>query len=448
MKKQIKKQDNLKLKREWKTLKKSIVNTSLLILLVIFYISYSVFMFYKTIDQYNIRLKETGDEVAKNINAQMNLAVLYIEGMADGFSNYEDIHCEEAIETMVRISKGNTFKRMWLTKIDGSAISSELKDSDASGRGYLQRAINGESGISEVQISRVNNERNVVVFSPTYYNDEVTGMVIGIFKLDDLLDVINVQCFDGRGYCKIYDSNGDVIVSSDDITMETELQNKYGYSSPIGILDWNVYVSFPEEVIDGEIKNNIIITIFMCVVCVIVLGYIVISVLWERNKLLAERARTDSLTALMNRGAIEEIVNSKLEKGGEFERVFVVFDIDKFKSVNDTIGHVSGDVLLKEVADLMRKHFTGVDCLSRLGGDEFAIFINNISDKEKLLSKIDIFKHQVSEISVENKKNSTVSIGVTFTRSKDENFDSLYKKADTAMYESKSKGGNMVTVNE
>lgn len=165
---------------EKQNFKRSVINASLLILLVIFYVCYSVFMFYKTNEQYDIRLKETGDEVAKNINSQMNLAVMYVEGLAEGFSNYEDIHCDEAVETLIRVSEKSHFKRMWLTKIDGRAISSELKDSDATGRGYLKRALNGESGISEVQHSRVNNEKNVVIFAPTYYNGEVTGMVIGI----------------------------------------------------------------------------------------------------------------------------------------------------------------------------------------------------------------------------------------------------------------------------
>ncbi len=431
---------------EKQNFKRSVINASLLILLVIFYVCYSVFMFYKTNEQYDIRLKETGDEVAKNINSQMNLAVMYVEGLAEGFSNYEDIHCDEAVETLIRVSEKSHFKRMWLTKIDGRAISSELKDSDATGRGYLKRALNGESGISEVQHSRVNNEKNVVIFAPTYYNGEVTGMVIGIFRLDNLLDVIDVQCFGGNGYCKIYDTKGDVLVSSDELTMETELQNKYGYSSPIGILDWNVYVSFPEEVIDGDIRNNIIITVVMCVICVLVLGTIVISAFWERNKILAERAKMDSLTSLMNRGAIEDIVDMKLDKNGASEKAFVVFDIDKFKSVNDSIGHVSGDALLKEVAGLMRNYFIDVDCLSRLGGDEFAIFINEVKDKKRLLRDIEKFRRMVSEVRIDSKRCSTISIGIVFTQDKEDSFDSLYKKADQAMYESKRQGGNKVTI--
>ncbi len=444
----MKKRGGAEPKMEKQSLKRSVINASLLILLVIFYVCYSVFMFYKTDEQYNIRLKETGDEVAKNINSQMNLAVMFIEGLAEGFSNYEDIHCEEAIDTMIRVSETSHFKRMWLTKIDGQAISSELKESDASGRGYLKRAQNGESGISEVQYSRVNNEKNVVIFSPTYYNGEVTGMVIGIFKLENLLDVIDVQCFGGNGYCNIYDGNGEVLVSSDKKPLKSELLNKYGYTSPIGVLDWNVYVSFPEELISGEIKTNIIITIVMCILCVIVLGMIVINIFWERNKLLEERARMDSLTYLMNRGCIEQIVDMKLDKNSTSEKAFVVFDIDKFKSVNDTIGHVSGDVLLKEVADLMRNYFTEVDCLSRLGGDEFAIFINEVTDKKKLLRDIENFRSMVSEVRVDSKRCSTISIGIVFTQSKEDSFDSLYKKADKAMYESKRQGGNKVTIYE
>lgn len=427
---------------------RNVVNLVFVVFLVIISIGYTFFMFYRTNSQYDIRLQETGDELAGNIQDQMLSSVEYVQGVAECFSNYEDIHCDEAVETLIRVSSKSRFTRMWLTKTDGKAISSELKESDAAGRNYLERAKNGESGISQVQFSRVNGEKNVVVFAPTWYKGKVTGMVIGILRLDNLFNIIDAECFNGEGRCIIYTDAGDVIVRSDREDQEESsfIQSKYGYSAEIGIMDWNVFVSFPESLIAGEIKDNIIITVVMCIIWAAAPGIILINIFRTRNMEFRRKAQQDSLTLLMNRGTIEKIVETQLQKEKCAQSVFVIFDVDKFKLVNDSVGHGLGDILLKGIAKLMEECFGESDCLGRLGGDEFAVFISEVSDRESLLKRMELFKQKVSEIPIKDMKNSTVSMGIAFSAAGEDNFDSLYQKADRAMYESKSQGGNRITV--
>lgn len=429
---------------------KNIVNSVLVLALICSCFCYTSVMFRKANQQYEIRLQETGDELAKNVRNKINMEVEYLEGIAECMSNYEDIHCKEAVDTLVRVSEKSHFTRMWLTKADGAAISSELKTSDATGRKYLERAKNGESGISEVQNSRVNGERNVVLFAPTYYDGEVSGMVIGILRLDSLFEAIEVECFGGQGYCNIYTDAGDVLSSTDADYNFKDTDSKYGYSCDMNIQDWNIFVSLPDYVINGEIRFNIFITVMMCVICVLVFGVIIVNAFRERNRMLLEKASRDLLTALLNRGTIEDTVEEYVNSKRECDGAFMIFDVDKFKGINDTMGHDLGDYLLKQVAVQMRKVFGDADCLGRMGGDEFAILIKEVRDKDAMLQKVDTFRRNVELIPLKRDRKSTVSIGVTFIKSSREggSFDNIYKMADQAMYKSKSYGGNVITVYE
>lgn len=441
----MKKKKDTSRKKEKQKFVRNLINLLFIAFFILSSIGYTIFMFHRIDSQYDIRLQETGNNLAKNVHEQIRLAVNYVEGMAECFSNYEDIHCEEALDTLTRVDKKNYFTRMWLTKMNGQAVSSEGKTSDATGRTYLGRAKNGESGISEVQYSRVNGEKNVVVFAPTYHEGKATGMVIGILRLNNLFDIINVESFNGEGRCIIYTDSGDIIAQSGNWDNTSARKLKYGYSAKTGIMDWNVFVTFPDSVIAGEIKANMIITVVMCLIWAAVLGVIIFNTLHARGLELKKKAQQDSLTELMNRGAIEAEVEAELSREKSQESAFIIFDVDKFKLVNDTVGHILGDNLLREIARLMEQDFGAFDCLGRLGGDEFGVFIREVKDKEELYKRLGIFQHKVKEIPIGDKK-STVSIGVAFTCGGEDSFDSLYQKADRAMYESKSKGGDRVTV--
>jgi polar amino acid transport system substrate-binding protein len=122
----------------------------------------------------------------------------------------------------------------------------------------------------------------------------------------------------------------------------------------------------------------------------------------------------------------------------------IYLDLDNFKNVNDTLGHAFGDLLLKNVAELLKKHVNKGDIVSRLSGDEFAIIIPKLHSLEKvntLVAKIkDEFQNPFllsnSEVYI------TVSMGIVVYPTDGEDMLTLLKKADTAMYCAKEKGKN------
>ncbi len=168
----------------------------------------------------------------------------------------------------------------------------------------------------------------------------------------------------------------------------------------------------------------------------------------ESNRRLYDIAKIDFLTNLLNRGELEsEMANSlyRCQLSGNSVSIMML-DIDNFKSINDTLGHGTGDEVLKSVADLIKQNIRATDRAGRWGGDEFIIVFNNCNVDvaanvaERIRSKI---MGLTSQFKV---KNVTVSIGIT-AAAKDDTILSLFQRVDAAMYKSKNQGGkNCVTV--
>jgi diguanylate cyclase (GGDEF)-like protein/PAS domain S-box-containing protein len=168
-----------------------------------------------------------------------------------------------------------------------------------------------------------------------------------------------------------------------------------------------------------------------------------------RIKELEQLALIDTLTQLPNRIHIQTILHSHFN---EMKRVGISFgllfvDIDHFKKFNDTYGHDLGDKVLKTVANTLQAARRPYDLIGRWGGEEFVGIVRSV-DKRRLSVIADRQRHLISGSSISYKNNLlnvTASIGATIVRSEDTE-DSLVKRADQLMYQSKNNGRNQVTL--
>ncbi|MCU7829965.1 MAG: EAL domain-containing protein [Candidatus Thiodiazotropha sp. (ex Myrtea sp. 'scaly one' KF741663)] len=167
---------------------------------------------------------------------------------------------------------------------------------------------------------------------------------------------------------------------------------------------------------------------------------------------LHRQAKHDSLTDLMNRSAFESHLENALEsaRSRDHEHILCFMDLDQFKVVNDTCGHVAGDELLRQLAVVMRKHFRGSDVLARIGGDEFsAILIDCPMDRA--IERIDSLRGEVQEHIFNWENHSfriTLSIGVVPIDQYSESTARLMSTADAACYTAKDSGRNCINVYE
>ena len=171
-----------------------------------------------------------------------------------------------------------------------------------------------------------------------------------------------------------------------------------------------------------------------------------ISQLKESEKILYEKATVDSLTQLYNREKFKDLFDYMIKKSYREETsvVLAILDIDFFKRVNDTFGHLVGDSVLKEIAQILRTTLRETDLIARWGGEEFivAISVRKREEAALVLQKlIDI----VAAHKFETVGEVTCSCGYTFYNENEDN-DTLFQRADEALYQAKINGRNRLEV--
>lgn len=157
-------------------------------------------------------------------------------------------------------------------------------------------------------------------------------------------------------------------------------------------------------------------------------------------------ANNDALTKLSNRRSFMDMANREFDNARRYNKPLSVlmFDIDKFKLVNDTYGHHAGDVVLQHVADLGIKQLRNTDIIGRLGGEEFAVMTTE-TDVEGAVQVAEKIRKAYEATSVEADGHMirfTVSIGVATLSTEDRSFETMLKRADDFLYEAKNTGRN------
>lgn len=152
-------------------------------------------------------------------------------------------------------------------------------------------------------------------------------------------------------------------------------------------------------------------------------------------------AARDAGTGLFNKKAITEYTIEKLQQKDRKTRWFILFDIDDFKNINDTFGHLFGDKVIRKVADVLQVNAGYRGVVGRFGGDEFFVMLEKVDDRTALKNWL---KTVVKEIAYafDPKLKVTTSIGISQYPVDGEDYQELFEKADKALYIAKEKGKN------
>lgn len=164
----------------------------------------------------------------------------------------------------------------------------------------------------------------------------------------------------------------------------------------------------------------------------------------ETTAKLARMAHFDALTQLYNRSAFESLLPQALQNAQRDNRqvAVMVIDLDRFKNVNDTLGHAIGDQLLMGVADRLRESVRASDIVARIGGDEFIVVLPDIENALSVAGVASKLKHNLSDSYRVGQHTlyATPSIGIALFPSDGADAATLLKNADTAMYHAKAQG--------
>lgn len=154
-------------------------------------------------------------------------------------------------------------------------------------------------------------------------------------------------------------------------------------------------------------------------------------------------SQTDLMTGIFNRGYGERMISELLDR--HQQGLFCLFDVDKFKNINDKYGHIIGDKVLIEISKALQKVKRSNDIVMRLGGDEFAAYFVDIDSQSAASKIISAFFGEIATIKVEPvSEKISVSLGAVLYK-EGFSFDSIYKLADKGVYDSKTNKGNSYT---
>ncbi|MGI5970010.1 MAG: sensor domain-containing diguanylate cyclase, partial [Lachnospiraceae bacterium] len=148
-----------------------------------------------------------------------------------------------------------------------------------------------------------------------------------------------------------------------------------------------------------------------------------------------KRACHDALTGMLNHDATIEVLKKRIiESGGG---ALVLVDIDNFRCINESLGHVKGNNILKNIADTIKKVFRKEDMLGRFGGDEFVIFLQGVLNRENVEIRVKSLVYALQDIYIENDLKVCASIGVAIDTSGKVSAYELLEYAESAMLHAK-----------
>ena len=157
-------------------------------------------------------------------------------------------------------------------------------------------------------------------------------------------------------------------------------------------------------------------------------------------------AHHDALTSLPNRAMFSDVLKLELQSARRYQRSFAVLfiDLDRFKVINDTLGHAAGDTLLREIATRLTETLRLSDVVARLGGDEFVVLAQEVSEAKYIATVArKILAAVIKPMLIQGQEcGVTASIGICIYPADAEDEQSMMKNADIAMYRAKEEGKN------
>lgn len=410
------------------------------------------------------------------INNKINNQMLLIKSISEMDSIRNDnIPIQKRALSLRPFHKNYDLLMLALMDRNGNTSSSlEGGLADLSTREYFKKVKKEKKTvISPIIVSATTNDKNIVIVHPMLDgHNNFIGAVFSSIKLSDIFNLKNKYVAANKTYTThILDSNLNLIDMDSDSSHEVlhlstlKLKKHLSKNSATNVffeitdLELHCIAFKKDPVSNWYIVTHLNVSKYFIntwantlIITFIIIGlFILIFKRFEKNKKnelqpILKSLNEDYLSGLNNRQFLEESIKRK--NLTEYESVFILLDIDNFKSINDILGHSMGDLVIKETAEKIKDLFYSDCIVSRMGGDEFVIFIKKYTNEKVILEKLKTLLILMNTTySNENKKvDISSSIGVTFIKNKDYTYLELYNKTDIALYKAKKSGKNCAYV--
>jgi diguanylate cyclase (GGDEF)-like protein len=212
-------------------------------------------------------------------------------------------------------------------------------------------------------------------------------------------------------------------------------------------LGWYLVSIQPEARKLRGIRHALFANLGICAIITAIVLFLTNMTIGSYQRRIEKLATTDSLTGLHNRQAFDILFGSTMQDfhRRQTEGAILLLDLDNFKAVNDTFGHVAGDAVLRELAGTLRGAIRASDILCRWGGEEFLVILRDCPQDQAAAIAEKIRRAVAGQITVHGSDSiqTTASVGVTPIRP-DEDMEDILRRADEALYLAKANGRNRI----
>lgn len=216
-------------------------------------------------------------------------------------------------------------------------------------------------------------------------------------------------------------------------------------------LNWFLFVEKEEESALSQARNSLYLNLLICLIITLVVVYLLHHLMNRYQQRIETQATLDSLTGLPNRRGFNLMADKTLKDAARESKPLsaMLLDLDHFKYLNDTRGHLAGDEVLMGFGDDLRRCLRQSDIVCRWGGEEFIILLKGSDSQSarRVAEKIRLLAEQHTYVFANEPVQVTVSIGLAELQP-DDTLHSLIARADSALYRAKQSGRNQVCIEE
>ena len=450
------------------------------VILIIILYSFDGYVNKKLEDQLVTSLEDISDQNVKLIQNVINTKFNLLSSISKLFSDFTEEEIANSYEYTQSISERFGFRELGLALPNGITYMSSNTIFDISNREYFKYSINGENYVTETLVDMGDNtDINVYSVPIISSNGDIKGVCFSMYDTKEFVNLLQVSSFNGNGYSYIIDSEGNIISDSQKMevgyndnlfdglrnkseTSKTKDINnkaiydimdginnnavgytkykyngyKYAVYTPLNINGWFLITAIPVNILTERIVhiNNIvhIISIFIFILALITVLYFINRQIREKDY-LKKIAYIDSFTGLYNKNYLKEKMSNKYIKNKEYKAALVIYNLEKFKIINEIYGVNAGDYLIKQISKiLIRNKKYDNEVIVHECADEFAVlyFYKTRDELEDRLNKI------INETKVINYNSNRIFnnlyIGIYEIKELEYNFEKIYNYANIA----------------
>ncbi len=426
-------------------------------------------------------LEEIMQQQAHNFTSKLEGEKILVKNLADIIAP-SGVLTDIPVSELAKIVDDTNFEYLGVADLSGKALLNTGQVLQVDTMPYYLRALDGEIFVSDPFMSRIRQEKVVVISAPIRYEEEIIGVLYGSYTAQKL-NKLFLSSFEGKGYAFITNNEGVIIAhTQNNFTLTTTenlfedwdkmsfyendsfetlrknlYENKSGHSryqykdqkrlvhySTIGINDWNIFSIVPDAVISNSANRIILIVFSITILMILLFGVLIIWMLQMQKKHLKtlwDIAFLDDLTGAPTLAKFKRDSQQLIKENPDKRYVLIKNDVDRFKLINQTLGFEKGDQVLKNVAKAMKSAMCSEqEAYGRANIDEF-VLLHEFKSEEHLLERRKIFLESFFErMGKDFTYNVTFPSGHYYLAKEDTDIGTAIEKANIAHQKAKQNG--------